>query len=92
MITLVPGARQPRSSPCRRSANNLVGLGIDNPLWDSTTFTKNRDRLLDGEVTSKFLTAVLSQDKIKRLLSSDHFSFDGTFAGSLGEPERVLSD
>jgi transposase len=54
----------------------FVGLGIEDA--DATTFTKNRDRLLDGEVASKFLAAVLSQDPVKRLLSSDHFSVDGT--------------
>jgi transposase len=41
----------------------FVGLGIEDPVWDATTFTKNRDRLLDGEVAAKFLTAVLSHDK-----------------------------
>jgi transposase len=56
----------------------FVGLGIEDAVWDATTFTKNRDRLLDGEVASKFLSAVLSQDQVKRLLSSDHFSVDGT--------------
>jgi transposase len=56
----------------------FVGLGIQDAAWDATSFTKNRDRLLDGEVASKFLTAVLSQEKVKRLLSSDHFSVDGT--------------
>ena len=56
----------------------FVGLGIEDAVWDATSFTKNRDRLLDGEVASKFLAAVLSQDKVKRLLSSDHFSVDGT--------------
>jgi transposase len=38
----------------------FVGLGIEDAVWDAMTFTKNRDRLLDGEVASKFLTAVLS--------------------------------
>ena len=56
----------------------FVGLGIEDPVWDATTFTKNRDRLLDGEVASKFLAAVLSHDKVKGLLSSEHFSVDGT--------------
>jgi transposase len=56
----------------------FVGLGIEDAVWDATTFTKNRDRLLDGEVASKFLSAVLSQDQVKPLLSSDHFSVDGT--------------
>ena len=56
----------------------FVGLGVDDPVWDATTFTKNRDRLLDGEVAVKFLAAVLAQPKVKALLSSEHFSVDGT--------------
>ena len=56
----------------------FVGLGIEDAVWDATTFTKNRDRLLDGEVATRLLAAVLSQDQVKRLLSSDHFSVDGT--------------
>ena len=56
----------------------FVGLGIDDPAWDHSTFSKNRDRLLDGEIAAKFLTAVLAQPRVKRLLSSDHFSVDGT--------------
>lgn len=56
----------------------FVGLGIEDAVWDATTFSKNRDRLLDGELAGKFLTAVLSQHRVKQLLSSDHFSVDGT--------------
>ncbi len=56
----------------------FVGLGIDDPAWDHSTFSKNRDRLLDGEIAAKFLAAVLAQPKVKRLLSTDHFSVDGT--------------
>jgi len=56
----------------------FVGLGIEDPVWDATTFTKNRDRLLEGEVAQQFLAAVLNQPKVKRLLSSEHFSVDGT--------------
>src|SRR6201996_1582232 len=56
----------------------FVGLGMDDPVWDATTFTKNRDRLLAGEIASRFLAAVLAQPKVKRLLSSEHFSVDGT--------------
>ncbi len=56
----------------------FVGLGIEDPVWDATTFTKNRDRLLAGDVAQQFLAAVLSQPKVKRLLSSEHFSVDGT--------------
>ncbi len=56
----------------------FVGLGIDDPVWDHSTFSKNRDRLLEGEIAAKFLTAVLAQPRVKRLLSSEHFSVDGT--------------
>jgi transposase len=56
----------------------FVGIGIDDPVWDHSTFTKNRDRLLEGEIAAKFLAAVLSQPRLKRLLSSEHFSVDGT--------------
>jgi transposase len=56
----------------------FVGIGVDDPVWDHSTFSKNRDRLLDGEIAAKFLTAVLAQPRIKRLLSSEHFSVDGT--------------
>jgi hypothetical protein len=55
-----------------------VGLGVDEPAWDHSSFTKNRDRLLEGEIATKFLRAVLAQPRVKRLLSSDHFSVDGT--------------
>jgi transposase len=56
----------------------FVGLGVDDPVWDHSTFSKNRDRLLAGEIAGKFLAAVLAQSQVKRLLSSDHFSVDGT--------------
>ncbi len=56
----------------------FVGLGVDDPAWDHSTFSKNRDRLLEGEIAARFLTAVLAQPRVKRLLSTDHFSVDGT--------------
>ena len=56
----------------------FVGLGVDDPVWDHSVFSKNRDRLLEGEIAAKFLAAVLAQPGVKRLLSSDHFSVDGT--------------
>jgi transposase len=56
----------------------FVGIGIDDPVWDHSSFSKNRDRLLEGEIAAKFLAAVLSQPRVKRLLSSEHFSVDGT--------------
>jgi transposase len=56
----------------------FVGFGIEDPVWDATTFTKNRDRLLEGDMAARFLGAALSQDKVKGLLSSKHFSVEGT--------------
>src|SRR6266568_4887447 len=56
----------------------FVGLGIDDPVWDATVFTKNRNRLLDADVAAKFMAAVLAHREIRPLLSSDHFSVDGT--------------
>lgn len=56
----------------------FAGLGVDEAAWDQTTFGKNRDRLLAGDVAHKFLAAVLAHPKVKRLLSTDHFSVDGT--------------
>jgi transposase len=55
----------------------FVGLAIDDPVSDATVFTKNRDRLLEGEVAAKFLRAVLDQPKVKALVSDEH-SVDGT--------------
>ena len=55
----------------------FVGLGIDDGVWDHSTFSKNRERLLDGEIAAKFLAAVLAQPRVRRLLSSEHFSVDG---------------
>jgi transposase len=56
----------------------FVGLSMDAPVWDVTVFTKNRDRLLAGEVAVKFLAAVVAQAQGRNLLSKDHFSVDGT--------------
>src|SRR6476661_6074817 len=56
----------------------FVGLSIDDPIWDHSVFSKNRDRLLEGDAAAKFLNAVLAQPGVKRLLSSEHFSVDGT--------------
>lgn len=56
----------------------FVGLGVDDPAFDHSSFSKNRDRLLAGEIATKFLAAVMDRPRVKRLLSSDHFSIDGT--------------
>ena len=56
----------------------FVGLGVDERVWDHSSFSKNRDRLLEGDIAARFLAAVLAQPRVKRLLSSEHFSVDGT--------------
>jgi Transposase domain (DUF772) len=56
----------------------FVGLGIDDQVWCHSTFSKNRDRLLAGDVAAEFLAQVLDQPQVRRLLSSEHFSVDGS--------------
>src|SRR6201991_362127 len=56
----------------------FVGLSPDDPVWDPTSFTKNRDRLQNGEVFAKFMTKLLNHPQVKPLLSDEHFSVDGT--------------
>lgn len=56
----------------------FVGLSPDDPVWDPTTFTKNRDRLQNGDVFRKFMTKLLNHPQVKPLLSDEHFSVDGT--------------
>src|ERR1700733_10797643 len=56
----------------------FVGIGVDDVAWDHSTFSKNPDRLLEGDIAAKLLGAVLAQPRVKRLLSTDHFSVDGT--------------
>jgi transposase len=56
----------------------FVGLSLDDEIWDETVFTKNRERLIEGDIANKFMAAVLEQEAVKALLSDDHFSVDGT--------------
>ena len=56
----------------------FVGIGVDDAAFDHSSFSKNRDRLLEGDIAAKFLSAVLVQPRVKKLLSRDHFSVDGT--------------
>ena len=51
---------------------------MDDAVWSPTTFTKNRDRLLDGDIAAAFFDAVLIHADTKRLLSDEHFTVDGT--------------
>lgn len=56
----------------------FVGLGIDDGVWDATVFSKNRERLLNTEIAQQFLLALLALPRVKRLLSREHFTVDGT--------------
>ena len=56
----------------------FVGLGMDEPVWDATVFTKNRERFIDGEIARRFFDQVLAQADEQRLVSQEHFSVDGT--------------
>lgn len=56
----------------------FVGIAVDDAVWDHSVFSKNRNRLREGDIAAKFLAAVLSQPNAKKLLSSVHFSVDGT--------------
>jgi transposase len=56
----------------------FVGFNIDDPVWDVTVFTKNRERLLMGEVAQGFFNAVVEQAASRGLLSNEHFTIDGT--------------
>jgi transposase len=56
----------------------FVGLSLDAVVWDVTVFTKNRERLIAGDIAAQFMAAVLGQEQVKALLSDDHFSVDGT--------------
>jgi transposase len=56
----------------------FVGLGVDEPVWVPTVFTKNRERLLQAEVAHKFLAELLNHKEVRGLLSDEHFSVDGT--------------
>jgi transposase len=56
----------------------FVGLALDAAVWEVTVFTKNRERLIAGDIAAHFMAAVLNQERVKALLSDEHFSVDGT--------------
>jgi transposase len=56
----------------------FVGLSPDHPVWNPTSFTKNRERLQNGDVFTKFMTRLLKHPQVEPLLSGEHFSVDGT--------------
>jgi transposase len=67
----------------------FVGLGIDDPVWVPTVFTKNRDRLLTTDIARKFLAAILAHREIAPLLSAEHFSVDGTLVKAWASMKSV---
>jgi transposase len=67
----------------------FVGLSVDEPVWDPTVFSKNRDRLLAGDIAAEFMGAVLNLPEVKRLLSAEHFSVDGTLIQAWAELAKV---
>jgi Transposase domain (DUF772) len=56
----------------------FVGMNLDEPVWDVTVFTKNRNRLLEGDVAREFLCEVVKQAQAESLTSDEHFTVDGT--------------
>jgi transposase len=69
----------------------FVGLNMDDAIWDVTVFTKNRERLLRGEVAERLLLAVVEQAHAKRLLSEEHFTIDGTLIQAWVPTDRSWS-
>ena len=60
----------------------FLGLGIDEPVWDHSSFSTNQERLIQTDVATKFLAEILKQADRNKLLSKDHFSVDGTLIQS----------
>ena len=60
----------------------FVGLGIDDPVWDHSTYSKNRDRLLEADIARKFLKGIIEHAEVKPLLSTEHFTVDGTLVNA----------
>src|SRR6202171_4790618 len=66
----------------------FVGLNLDDPVWDATVFSKNRDRLLEAEVAKEFLARVVGQAREKGWTSDEHFTVDGTLLEAFGQREE----
>jgi transposase len=62
----------------------FIGMALDEPVWDHSTFSQNQNRLIGSDVAAKFFKAIKQQAKKAGLLSDEHFSVDGRLAGSLG--------
>ena len=66
----------------------FVGLNIDDPVWDVTVFTKNRERFLDGDIAAEFFSRILGQARTANLLSEEHFTVDGTLIEAWASHKR----
>jgi transposase len=69
----------------------FVGFGVDDKVWDASTFSKNRERLLTTDTAQAFLSALLGQAEVKRLLSNEHFSVDGTMLKAWASMKSFVS-
>src|ERR1700684_2420201 len=69
----------------------FVGLMIDEKVFDASTFSKNRDRLLTHEIAQEFLSSILGLPEVKGLLSAEHFSVDGTLLKIWASMQTVSS-
>src|SRR6267142_964838 len=66
----------------------FVGLGMDDRVWDATTFTKNRERLLSGDLAQRFLEEIVAEARSRGLTSDEHFSVDGTMVQAWAGQKR----
>lgn len=67
----------------------FVGMNLDEPVWDATVFTKNRNRLLEGDVARELLNEVVKQAQAKGLTSDEHLTVDGTLIEAWAEFEEL---
>jgi transposase len=67
----------------------FVGLNMDDPIWDVTVFTKNRQHLLTGNIGDAFFVVLLKQARQRNLLSDEHFTVDGNLTGGMGGTEKL---
>ena len=68
-----------------------MGLAIDDPVWDHSVFSKNRDRLLDNDVVERFFSEIMKAAEAKGWLSKEHFSVDGTLIQADRKSTRLNS-
>jgi transposase len=70
----------------------FVGLNMDEQVWVPTVFSKNRDRLLEGDIADRFFDGVLKQAREANLLSDEHFSVDGTLIEAWGQSKELSEE